>query len=178
MATVLQGHGDPLLLEVMSGLEQVPHNEEMKKCTFSFTHGEMRYGTGDPLFDEVQRYHQVNSDNVADVTHNLALHERLVKRNKSNSLSARLATYDPLLHEYVMPRTNLAQLKLIEVDVANKRELFREMSARKKINLNAREIYCDPLVHPYRMHALCASKPTYCKLNQGDPLFSATQSLA
>ena len=180
MTTVLQGHGDPLQLEVMAGLEQMPHDETTKTCTCSFTSGERHYGTGDPLFDEVERYHQDKSDNVGGVTQNLALHERLVKRDKNNSLSAChiSALYDPFLHECVLPRTKLSELKDLEVDVAHKRDLFREMSGRKKLNLNERELYCDPLVHSYRMHALSTSKPAYCKLDHGDPLFNATQSQA
>ena len=189
----IQGHGDPLLSAV-----KLHHPELLIKDNVATTMkgirgvGERHGGCGDPLFLDSERYHQDENDHVVDVARNVALHERLLKRNKHNSLfvSHDGSTYDPILREYIMPKAQLAELKSLEADIENKRGIFREMSLRKRKNLTERELYCDPLVNSYRMKALLygrdilqvrrveASKSTYRKLNQGDPLFSATKKVS
>lgn len=196
---VLQGHGDPLLLEVVGGLEKMkllhPELETKNESTAKGTRGlgERHSGIGDPLFKDAEHYHQVENDHVAEVQERVALHERILKREKHNSLALGAcsgAKYDPILREYVLPKAKLAELKAIEADINNKRGIFREMSLRKRHNLNEQELYCDPLVNSYRMKALMfgrgnTKKPleangdiavhsTFRKLNKGDPLFTAT----
>lgn len=179
-------------MEVVKGLECLLHPEletktEEIKTTCDHTLGSYQ---GDPLFKEAQRYHEAETDHVAEVAQNTALHERVLKRDKHTSLfgSYSGATCDPILHEFVVPKSTLSELKAIETDIENKRGLFREMSVRKRHNLDEQELYCDPLVHKYRVKALMlgrgpkkplqdhrdiATKSTYRKLNKGDPLFTA-----
>jgi hypothetical protein len=184
---VLQGHGDPLLMQVVKGLEELLIHPELETKT-----EEIKKQHGDPLFKEAERYHQAETDHVAEVAQNIALHERLLKRDKRNSLFGDYSgtTYDPILREYVLPKSALSELKALESDIGNKRGLFREMSVRKRHNLDEKELYCDPLVHKYRVKALMfergakkplqdqievATKSTFRKLNKGDPLFSAAK---
>lgn len=190
----LHGHGDPLLMEVIVGLEEMLHPEFKNSTTGTRGVGERHAGIGDPLFKEAERYHQEENDHVANVAKKIALHERLVKRDKHNSLFGSTgATYDPILHEYVLPAATLSELKALEADIDNKRGLFREMSMRKRNNLNEQELYCDPLVNSYRMKALMfgrgdkkllqdkngvAVKSTYRKLNKGDPLYTAANKVS
>lgn len=191
---VFQYHGDPLLKEAVFGLDknltpelQIKHDDSSMKGTRGV--GERHLGNGDPLFKEAARYHQAENDHVATVATNVAMHERLLKRDKQNSLFAQHAgsCYDPILREYVVPKTTLAELKALEADIDNKRCLFREMSVRKRHNLNEQELYCDPLVNSYRIEELMIGgtkrSPTakmdaperskYRKLMQGDPLLAA-----
>jgi hypothetical protein len=178
-------------MEVVKGLESLLHPELETKTEENKTAGKNALDPyqGDPLFKEAQRYH-AETDHVAKVAQNIALHERVLKRDKHTSLfgSYSGATYDPILHEFVVPKSALSELKAIETDIENKRGLFREMSVRKRHNLDEQELYCDPLVHKYRMKALMfdrgpkkplqdhrdiATKSIYRKLNKGDPLFTA-----
>ena len=196
---VLQGHGDPLLLEVVVGLEEMLHPELKAKDNAASKEqgtvglGERHGGIGDPLFKEAERYHQAENDHVAEVAEHVALHSRILKRDKNTSLFSNYSgtTYDPILHELVLPKTTLTELKALEADIDNKRGIFREMSMRKRRNLNEQELYCDPLVNSYRMKALLfgrgnmkkphgdqrdvAIKSTFRKLNKGDPLFTASK---
>lgn len=193
MVLMIQGHGDPLLSAVkLSHPELVVKDDVATKIKGTRGVGERYSGSGDPLFQDAQRYHQAENDHVADVARNVALHERFLLRNKRNSLFASHdgITYDPILREYVMPKAQLAELKSLEADIKNKRRIFREMSLRKRNNLYERELYCDPLVNSYRIKALLferdtlqvkrveAPKSTYRKLNQGDPLFTAAENFS
>lgn len=203
----VRGHADPLLEEVVCGLE------ETLKDIKAVGVGDRSF-SGDPLLKAVEEYHQ--HDHHPDLAHRVAQQEEvLLKRHKKNSLFTTHieGTYDPLLQEYVMPHQTLVALKAFEDDITkkqalfkemaerrhnlespevmlkhtkrgslhhpealydpvlheyvvpkeaklivhaaeqdkkNKRQLFREMSMRKRQNLDQREFYCDPLVHVYR----------------------------
>lgn len=128
-------------------------------------------------------------------TKDVALREDLLKRSKNGSLARSTeAMYDPILHEYILPSTTMMELKALKDDMIMKRQLFNEMKTRRDHNLENYEIYCDPLVHTYRMRELMFSKKgtscttpakndaavsvkaplsVYRKLNQGDDLFHA-----
>ena len=82
--------------------------------------------------------------------HNLECPEVLLKYNKRGSLHHPEALYDPILHEYIVPKEARLIALAIEQDKKNKRQLFEEMSVRKRKNLDERECFCDPLVHVYR----------------------------
>jgi hypothetical protein len=158
---VLQGHGDPLLLEVVLGLEKEIHHELETKDGDAASKGtrglgERHLGIGDPLFKESERYHHAENDHVAGVAANVALHERLLKHNKHSSLFVQHvgSAYDPILQEYVMPKATLEELKALEDDIVHKRALFHELSVRKRYNLDEQELYCDPLVSKYRIQEL------------------------
>ncbi len=188
------GHGDPLLLAIKDNLRNVmgegaPELSERdgvkevntgEKCVYH------KVNAGDALFYEFERYHK------AEQRHNkpcelLTKNLMQLKRHKEDSLYSALASalYDPILQEYVMP-TGLTEIKALEQDTERKRLLFREMSTRKRKNLDECGIYCDPLVNSYRVDALMftqgAKFPTkgaevttskYRKLFQGDPLLDA-----
>jgi hypothetical protein len=194
---VLQGHGDPLLLEVVLGLEKEIHHELETKDGDAASKGtrglgERHLGIGDPLFKESERYHHAENDHVAGVAANVALHERLLKHNKHSSLFVQHvgSAYDPILQEYVMPKATLEELKALEDDIVHKRALFHELSVRKRYNLDEQELYCDPLVSKYRIQELMfrrsflplkpktdfVEQSKYRKLVQGDPLLTATES--
>jgi len=208
---LLKGLADPLLEEVVCGLEETL--KDLKKVGAPKGSGDRSF-SGDPLFKDVIKYHQDEHDEHPDLASRFALQEDLLlKRHKRNSLYHPEGTYDPILQEYVMPSQTLTALmafeedmkkkkalfkemaerrhnlespevllkhtkrgslhhpealydpilheyvvpkeaKLIahafEQDKKNKRLLFKEMSMRKRKNLDEREFYCDPLVHVYR----------------------------
>lgn len=101
--------------------------------------------------------------------------EHLLKRTKIDSLlSSPGATYDPVLQEYVLPNTTMMELKALKEDMIKKRNIFHEFQCRKENNLQNYELFCDPLVHTYRMRDLLF------KGNTGTPVdaFKATQSKA
>lgn len=133
---------------------------------------------------------------VADSGEVVVPREDLLKRNKNNSLfsSNSGAMYDPILHEFVLPRTSMLELKALKEDMLKKRQLFIEMKIRRDHNLEFYELYCDPLVNSYRMRDLMfkgstkshtdttykkdkamteATVSTPRKLNQGDDLLRA-----
>ncbi len=87
---------------------------------------------------------------MAERRHKLESPEVLLKHTKRGSLHRQEALYDPILHEYVVPKEALLTAHAFEQDKKNKRQLFKEMSLRKRANLDQREFFCDPLVHVYR----------------------------
>ena len=129
----------------------------------------------------------------------VVLREDLLKHHKKGSLfsSHYGAMYDPILQEYILPSTTMMELKALKEDMIKKRQLFEEMKVRRDHNLENYELYCDPLVHGYRMKELMfkgaspattATKPMtpfhrmvpieatptmYRKVNQGDDLLTA-----
>ena len=205
----VRGHADPLLEEVVCGLEEtlkemkttaprgvgertfsgdpllktveeyhrhdhvdlahrVAQQEEVllkrhKKNSLFTTHIE---GTYDPILQEYVMPHQTlvalkafEDDmkkkqalfkEMAERRHNLESPEVMLKHTKRGSLHHPEALYDPILHEYVVPKDAKVIVHAVEQDKKNKRQLFREMSMRKRRNLDQREFYCDPLVHVYR----------------------------
>eukprot|EP00985_Skeletonema_marinoi_P009102 scaffold4196_cov98-Skeletonema_marinoi.AAC.3 len=186
----LKGLADPLLEEVVCGLEETL--KDLKEADAPRSFGDRTF-SGDPLLTGVEKYHQDEHDGHPDLATRVALQEGLLlKRHKKNSLFANhlegtydpilqeyvvphqaLTTliafeedikkkqalfkemaeqplYDPLLHEYVVPKDAILTAHAFEQDKKNKRQLFKEMSLRKRINLDARELFCDPLVHVYR----------------------------
>ena len=206
----LRGLADPLLEEVVCGLEETLKD---KKVDNAVTASGERTFSGDPLLKGVEKYHQDEHDDLtskitmqeglllkrhkknslyanhiegtydpilqeyvlprqalhdliafeedikkkqtlfkemAERKRNLECPEVLLKHTKRGSLHHREALYDPILHEYVVPKEALLTAHAFEKDKENKRRLFREMSVRKRHNLNEREFFCDPLVHVYR----------------------------
>jgi len=123
-------------------------------------------GTWDPILQEYVMPHQAlialkafEEDmekkkalfkEMAERRHNPKSPEFLLKRNERGSLHHFETVYDPILHEYVVPKEAKMMVHAIEQDRKNKHLLFQEMSMRKRKNLDQREIYCDPLVHVYR----------------------------
>jgi hypothetical protein len=133
-------HGDPLLLEVVKGLEKTLsclQEEKEPRLVAVRGVGERHLQHGDPLLTESVRYHQSEHDRVEVKARSAAQHESLLKRNKYTSLfdSADGAIYDPILQEYVIPHSSLDMLKALEEDIGHKCKLFRELSERKKENL-------------------------------------------
>ena len=143
----LQGHGDPLLLEVVTRQEKTlasKHEHELYRDEAPELDvkdevgvrgvGERNFCTGDPLLKESQRYHEAEHDHVAEGAHKLAINESLLKRHKRDSLTDAYsgALFDPILQEYVIPYATLSQLKAFEEDMEKKRLIFREMSLSKR----------------------------------------------
>lgn len=91
---------------------------------------------------------------MAERRHNLESPEVLLKHTKRGSLHHREALYDPILHEYIVPKEAILTAHAFEQDKKNKRQLFKEMSLRKRANLDQREFFCDPLVHVYRANEI------------------------
>ncbi|KAL7541442.1 hypothetical protein ACHAXR_010935 [Thalassiosira sp. AJA248-18] len=110
-------HGDPLLMEVVAGLEDTLasiHIQEGKNLG-SRGVGERTFCKGDSLLREAERYHHAEHDRHE--ASQLALH---LKRVKHNSLfDHRNALFDPILEEYVLPKQTLIQLKVLERDIAD-----------------------------------------------------------
>ena len=136
----LKGHGDPLLLEVVAGLEKTlsslrentPELVDKAESHGVRGLGERTFSTGDPLLHESERYHQAELDHA--IPCQVALHEGLLKRRKNDSLftSHSEVFFDPILQEYVIPRTSITAIKAFEEDMVKKSRLFREMSTRKQ----------------------------------------------
>ncbi len=91
---------------------------------------------------------------MAERRHNLESPEVLLKHTKRGSLHRHEALYDPVLHEYVVPKEAVLTAHAFEQDKKKKRQLFKEMSLRKRVNLDEREFFCDPLVHVYRANEI------------------------
>mmetsp|Transcript_14410 Transcript_14410/g.20432 ORF Transcript_14410/g.20432 Transcript_14410/m.20432 type:complete len:283 (-) Transcript_14410:876-1724(-) len=87
---------------------------------------------------------------MAERRHNLESPEVLLKHTKRGSLHRHEALYDPILHEYIVPKEAMLTAHAFEQDKKIKRQLFKELSSRKRSNLDQRELLCDPLVHVYR----------------------------
>lgn len=101
-------------------------------------------------FEEDMKKKQALFQEMDERRHNLECPEVLLKYNKRGSLHHPEALYDPILHEYIVPKEARLIALAIEQDKKNKRQLFEEMSVRKRKNLDERECFCDPLVHVYR----------------------------
>ena len=134
-----RGHADPLLEEVVCGLE-----ETLKEIKVDAPRGVGdRTFSGDPLLKVVEDYHHhEHVGDHPDLASRVALQEDLLlKRHKKNSLfTTHLeGTYDPILQEYVMPHQTLVALKAFEDDMKKKQALFKEMAERRH-NLESREV--------------------------------------
>ncbi|KAL7459225.1 hypothetical protein ACHAWC_010904, partial [Mediolabrus comicus] len=117
----VRGHADPLLEEVVCGLE------ETLKDIKAVGVGDRSF-SGDPLLKAVEEYHQ--HDHHPDLAHRVAQQEEvLLKRHKKNSLFTTHieGTYDPILQEYIVPHQTLVALKAFEDDMKKKQALFKEM---------------------------------------------------
>ena len=101
-------------------------------------------------FEKDTKKKQALFKEMAERRYNLESPEILLKHTKRGSLHHREALYDPILHEYVVPKEAILTAHAFEQDKKNKRRLFKEMSVRKRHNLDEREFFCDPLVHVYR----------------------------
>mmetsp|Transcript_36057 Transcript_36057/g.73530 ORF Transcript_36057/g.73530 Transcript_36057/m.73530 type:complete len:287 (+) Transcript_36057:90-950(+) len=129
-ANHLEGTYDPILQEYV-----VPHQALTTLIAFE---------------EDIKKKEALFKEMAEQRRHNLESREVLLKHTKRGSLHHHEALYDPLLHEYVVPKDAILTAHAFEQDKKNKRQLFKEMSLRKRINLDARELFCDPLVHVYR----------------------------
>ena len=155
----------------------------------------------DPILEEYVLPHRILMELKAteeDIADGIVTREDLLKRRKNESLfsSHSGAMFDPVLHEYTIPGTSMLELKALKDDIIKKHQLFNEMQMRREHNLENCGLYCDPLVHSYRMRELIfkGSSPedttpprvkdkmmlagavpsTYRKLNEGDDLMKAS----
>eukprot|EP00984_Skeletonema_dohrnii_P023511 scaffold12603_cov84-Skeletonema_dohrnii-CCMP3373.AAC.1 len=127
----LKGLADPLLEEVVCGLEETL--KDLKEADAPRSFGDRTF-SGDPLLTGVEKYHQDEHDGHPDLATRVALQEGLLlKRHKKNSLFANHleGTYDPILQEYVVPHQALTTLIAFEEDIKKKQALFKEMAERK-----------------------------------------------
>ncbi|KAL7552293.1 hypothetical protein ACHAWF_015525 [Thalassiosira exigua] len=145
----IRGHRDPLLKEVVAGLEETLSSLHEEKAHGVRGAGERTFSRGDPLLRESERYHQMEHDNHDEKI--LALH---FKRDRHYSLfdPNYEALFDPILEEYVMPaavltkpsgsfRTSHGQLPLLPA-------VLKRTKDNSLLSPQA-ELTSDPVLHEY-----------------------------
>eukprot|EP01083_Nonionella_stella_P014436 40549_1 len=111
----LYGHGDPLLMEVVAGLEETNSIFQEEKPVGGIRGvGERTFSKGDSLLKETERYHEAHDH------HEVIKLATFLRRSKENSLFApnSQALFDPILEEYILPHSLLMELKAFEEDIA------------------------------------------------------------